>query len=285
MRHLILCGILLISLSGCTSTTWWPDIDSEEKCNEERDLTLTEKRVKWGAEGHVSTTNIIALTAGQQNLAEKFALYSQVPDSQALRFSAPAVSLWGVFYWDYRENINAILHSLHGGDEQKIIQRREKLTQLINQLVRDNPVKNVWEIGFLIHALGDTYAHVYDEGNGLYAYGPLIGHLWEKGSFSPDSIYENQENYLAFLKNLFDALNIGNGDTETFDRYIAHIKAVIKKASKLSESKRDQYIRNEIVIFELDNVPPLHYCEHVKWTDEVTFTNVNSFLNKVKNNL
>ncbi|MEJ2142872.1 MAG: hypothetical protein P8Y24_11060, partial [Gammaproteobacteria bacterium] len=272
----------MISLSGCASTTWWPDIDSEKICKDVKGLSFSAKSAKWKAEGHVSTTDIIALAAGQKELAEKFALYSQVPDAQALRFSAPAVSFWGIFYWEYRQNINSILHSLHGGDEQKIIKRRNKLKQMINELLRNDPEKNAWKIGFLIHALGDSFAHVYDEGNGLYAYGPGTGHLCEKGSFSPDSIYENNKNYIAYLTTLFEALNTGNGDASTLNRYIMHVKKIIKEARKLTESERDNHIRENIVKFELENIPPLHYCDHKKWANEVTFSKVETFLKDIK---
>lgn len=298
IKQLLLSFFVIVALSGCANHMWWPELDSEQLCLNGRHHKAYEKekklipscpaKDKFKAEGHISTTHIVAIIAGQHNYAEKYALYSQVPDAQALRFSAPAVSVWGtVTFWewfDYRHNINAILHSLHGGNEIQVNVRREKLANLINDLVKDDPENNAWKIGFLIHALGDSYAHVYDDGNGnnTRAYGELIGHLFEKGSFRPDSIPSNLENYLAFVKALYTALNTGNGNSQNLDKYIVHVRKVVDDAKDMPPSQGEEYVERKIRYYNSNLVDCLHYCSHKQWTDVVTMPGVNKYLNQIQ---
>lgn len=286
MKQLILTFLVASILSGCDGTTWWPDIDSEERCKAGQGLSKTDLQLLYESEGHISTTHIVANIAGQGEMAEKYALYSQAPDTQAVRFSSPWVSFWAIVPWelDYRHLINADLHSFHGGDDSQVKERRKALEALIHALAKENPKDNAWKIGFLIHALGDSFAHVYDleDGKGQHAYQEWIGHVPEKGAYSPDSIHEHIEDYIAFVNALYRALNMGDGNNQKLAGYIAHIRKAKEDAEK--ESDPDKYIESAIVRYDTEDLE-LHYCEHKKWASVLSKSNVQTFLEKIDKEL
>ncbi|WP_211826697.1 hypothetical protein [Kistimonas asteriae] len=264
--------LLMLSLTGCSAHTWWPDVDSEAICAN-----------KWKPEGHINTTHIVATMAGvPEYSAERYALYSQVPDAQWFRFSAPAVSVWATLVpweWDYRYEVNAILHSLHGGNQEQITERRSRLVNEINDYARLDLRENDWKVGFLIHALGDSYAHVYQRNpqSDQQAYGPAIGHVVSKGIYSADSIQENMENYLAYIHALYDALNTGNGNQNKLYN--------LKHSVDYWQTKDDAYIAGKIAEFNISDSAPIHYCEHQEWAKEVTKQDVSLFLKELKHKL
>jgi hypothetical protein len=101
-----------------------------------------------------------------------------------------------IFYW---------LHSLHGGGDAAVQQRRARLGQLISNGTDDYGNRlSPWEIGFLIHAFGDAYAHTYTSRSGLNAYGWPFGHLWS--GHKPDIIASNREQYKTYVRELYRAL-------------------------------------------------------------------------------
>ena len=139
--------------------------------------------------------------------------------------------------------------------------------------------KTDWKVGFLIHALGDSYAHVYQRNpqSDQQAYGPAIGHAVSQGIYSADSIQENMDNYLSYLQALYEALNTGNGNLNAF----YHLKHTVD----YWRTKDDAYIAARIADFNTSDSPPINYCEHQDWAKEVTKQDVSLFLKALKHKL
>ncbi|WP_338244760.1 hypothetical protein [Maricaulis maris] len=159
---------------------------------------------KYQRDGHQDTTYVIARFAGHSDEdAARLAFFNQAADDLALRYAAPQVSVWGlVGGWSYRHRINAVLHSLHGGNPEAVAQRRLDLAELIEQRNRTTPRAD-WQTGFLIHALGDSYAHTNPAGE---AYGELYGHVFD--GHWPDLVGNRRELYIDYIEALFDALEM-----------------------------------------------------------------------------
>ncbi|WP_346188686.1 hypothetical protein [Rubritalea halochordaticola] len=278
--------------TSCGHSGWWPDVDSAGKCSQRQKIqALTpDKEIKWKPDGHINTSHIVALAAypGDPHKAERYAYFSQVPDAQWFRFSAPSVSVWATLFpweWDYRCEINNVLHSLHGGDQQMIDIRRQRLIALIQHYVAQDTKENDWKIGFLIHALGDSYAHVYDKPGepGHFAYGPGIGHIKPRGSFSPDSIADNFDNYLAYLTALYSALDTGQGNPKALADYTRFISKTVEESK--SQPDPDAYVSSQVSEYNLSGAPTLQYCEHLKWVKEVNKCKVQHFLKQTRKQL
>lgn len=129
---------------------------------------------------------------------------------------------WGkdVFNWQ---------HSLHGGSKSDIALRRESLVSLL----KGKSLSRNWERGFVIHALGDAYAHTYD--NDSKAYGHPRGHAWDniRGN-SPDVIARSFARYEEYVKELYLALG-GNGKPEDNPK----IAKILETAQQLPTSQDD----------------------------------------------
>lgn len=281
-KKILTSTVILTCLTGCSTHQWWPGIDSRELCDNLR------KNPGFKPDGHINTTHIISHIAHvDPETSERYALFSQVPDAQWFRFSAPAVSVWGVPWWGgYRHEINAILHSLHGGGSEQIDNRRRKLAELIRKYHGLNARENDWKVGLLIHALGDSYAHVYSmDGGSEKAYGPSFGHLNEKGNYSPDSIQENFANYTQFTQALFESL-AGNDKQkyiEDYDGYIDALNSIVKESNKISKKDRDGYVGREIAKVNNGIAPIQFACEHESWVkNEISRENVSDFLKSIR---
>ncbi|WP_323761142.1 hypothetical protein [Maricaulis sp.] len=159
---------------------------------------------KYQRDGHQDTTYVIARLAGHSDEeAARLAFFNQAADDLALRYAAPEVSVWGLFgAWGYRHRINAVLHSLHGGDRDAVAQRRADLAAMVEARVRSTDRVD-WQTGFLIHALGDSYAHTNPAGE---AYGELYGHVFD--GHEPDLVGNRRELYITYIEALFDALEL-----------------------------------------------------------------------------
>ncbi|WP_417487220.1 hypothetical protein [Maricaulis sp.] len=157
---------------------------------------------KYQRDGHQDTTYVIARLAGHSDEdAARLAFFNQAADDLALRYAAPQVSVWGLFgAWGYRHRINAVLHSLHGGDRNAVARRRADLAAMVEARVRSSDSVD-WQTGFLIHALGDSYAHTNPAGE---AYGELYGHAMD--GHAPDLVGNRRELYITYIEALFDAL-------------------------------------------------------------------------------
>lgn len=199
----------------------------------------------WEWDGHLLTSGyVINLATHDLEFSQKVACYSQAPDDLWLKYSAPSVAIWGLFYWSYRQNVMEILHSLHGGDLEAVVRRQEDLRRHIKsliiyetdeggkyQLVVDE--ENVWKLGFLLHALGDSYAHLKGETGAQVAYGPIVGHgfdgfLWGLfGENYPDKIFKNNnyENYSNFVKAAYETFAEPTRSSQNrIDTYLLKIK-------------------------------------------------------------
>lgn len=62
-------------------------------------------------------------------------------------------------FWSFRHRVVDGLHSLHGGDAKKVDVRRERPKKIIDAAQPNSEVPD-WQLGLLIHAFGDSYAHV-----------------------------------------------------------------------------------------------------------------------------
>lgn len=161
-------------------------------------------------DGHLYTTYKVAKEAGfSEKRALMLAYYTQYPDIDVDYLAVP-VAIRNLLWppgWEWRDDITGGLHSLHGGDSDAIMARREELANILRDTLQDEKLD--WMSGMLIHALGDAYAHTKNE----YlrpeekAYGKVFGHACASlfGN-SPDKICreDNKDKYLGYLQSLRD---------------------------------------------------------------------------------
>jgi len=186
-------------------------------------------------DGHFHTVHFVAGIAGMSGTPRQNALtcYSQAPDKMS-RYNAVPVSFWGFFTPEYRKLVVNTLHSLHGGDAKAVQNRREKLKGLVREhFQRGEPD---WKTGFLIHALGDSYAHVHGSLDAPIAYGELVGHGFAL-LHDPDDILlpENDRKYTAYVMALYEALADGKSNQPARD----FIDALKQKLPELRQKSKD----------------------------------------------
>lgn len=164
--------------------------------------------ITYERDGHEKTTFYVA---DQLELpaetALRLAFFSQAPDDLALKYSAPVVGAWGVAWPAYRQRIVNSLHSLHGGNNSEVLARRSRLAAMISMYdLRDSRIH--WKVGFLVHALGDSYAHVHGVEGALESYSPIWGHIFDNGSNGeqPDEIAKHPDRYAQYVQNLCQSL-------------------------------------------------------------------------------
>lgn len=192
----------------------------------------------YGKDGHFYTAGYVAYLAGYRNTfkLENISCYTQTPDKELWSLNAVPVSAYGIIpgFWSFRHRVVDGLHSLHGGDAKEVDVRRARLKQKIIEAVQPNSEVPDWQLGFLIHAFGDSYAHVH--GNPTKAYSQWIGHLLPSlTGDSPDAIFINghYKNYNAYVRSLFDALSQGEttakADQEGLELFTKEIAAEAAK--------------------------------------------------------
>jgi hypothetical protein len=164
--------------------------------------------VDFHADGHEYTTYEVAKAAGIEDAsARRIAYYSQAPDKMFWTYAATPVAVWGLVYIPYRQRIMDTLHSLHGGVGDEVLCRRARLEKMIgNYPLAGTKAQPNWELGFLIHAFGDSYAHTYSNvlDGKLHAYGGFVGHGFAVSS--PDTISKHPEKYEPYFHALCRAL-------------------------------------------------------------------------------
>ena len=190
---------------------------------------------QFGPDGHYYTTNKVAEFAGvSPEVNREITLFSQAPDDLSLSYSATAVAIWGVVWIPYRQRIVNTLHSLHGGHQHAVETRRTLLAAKIKNFnLNTTDPEELWKVGFLIHALGDSYAHVHGEGTTLKAYNQVWGHAWDSlFGHNPDDLSKNPDalkNYLAYAEALYTALDRTSPPSAEnrarFDAWVAGVKA------------------------------------------------------------
>ncbi|MFN8349200.1 MAG: hypothetical protein U0X91_29640 [Spirosomataceae bacterium] len=105
---------------------------------------------------------------------------------------------------DWRLTIEYGLHALTGKNAEA---ERKITTNLLKSTSGDQPVR----FGFLIHRLGDTYAHTMPNSKYLHKSSESManlmerGHLWE-GTHS-DHGWERQNIFFSYIDNLYEVLN------------------------------------------------------------------------------
>lgn len=215
---------ILMVLTGCTSSGMVHQLSSDQaEINRVENHSMTAKGEMtplYEIDGHYSTAGYVALLAGyDKERVLAISCYTQMPDEEAVTYSAPYVAVWGVVNPPYRHRIVNGLHSLHGGGPEEVERRRLLLKNLIIHQVRDRGADTDWQLGFLIHALGDSYAHVHGDPGEQVAYGEFIGHALANTPWgeNPDSIFvgEHYKNYNKYVVALFEALTVDNPDVGT----------------------------------------------------------------------
>jgi hypothetical protein len=256
--------------------------------------------VKYEREGHFHTTDLVGEMAGLDKIKrDRLAYFSQAPDDLAFKYSAPWVAVWGVAppHWSYRSSIMNVLHSLHGGSHKEIISRREKLKEQIKTLLMHaNGDADDWKIGFLIHALGDSYAHVYGEMDNLYAYGEFMGHAYDQWSMfanKPDEIVENNNYliYIDYVQALFEALSAHSNkpNRRMLDVYIAEVREKVEK-ERVSNEQFIKFIQDYVLCDGIiEKAKSESYLETARaqedWKREIDFSKVSAFLDEIRRSL
>lgn len=179
---------------------------------------------KYQRAGHQYTTYIVAMAAGLgRDRSYKLAYFSQFPDDER-EFSATR----GAFYFldpNYRRQLMAVLHSLHGGGHAAVLKRREDLKALVARGIKEGGLED-FQIGLTIHALADAYAHTKGEPDALSAFGYVVGHLFH--GHEPDFIAYDPDKYKAYTCALFEALSGRN----ICESELAGLHAVIEGLKK-----------------------------------------------------
>ncbi|MCX5651811.1 MAG: dockerin type I domain-containing protein [Planctomycetota bacterium] len=142
--------------------------------------------------GHFWTTYLLLAQCKGIDPAKamELAYFSQLADIWGLLDAIPAGSrgflreiVQGDPTLEERDRMIAeILHSLHGGDAGAVCDRRRCLAKALQRALADG--KPTWQIGIIIHAFGDSFAHTKVSDGSAYSY-PL-GHS-EDGTW-PDVI-------------------------------------------------------------------------------------------------
>jgi hypothetical protein len=187
----------------------------------------------WEAGGHYYTSYLVSKIAASRGISinpEALAYYSQLPDVVEMFEATPeAIESLGQGFatavgsgaaggiggnpsaqrirdnqWAY--DIFEVLHSLHGGDANAVMERRDCLKNFLRNLVMNGAPD--WQIGFTIHALGDAFAHTYRDETGLHAFGWPFGHGSQNVSgTSPDSIGLSHAAYSGYVDALYEGLS------------------------------------------------------------------------------
>ena len=128
----------------------------------------------------VAKANGFASSGGGLDDASLLAYWSEYPDEDS-NFDAITNAINSLFPWsdvEFNFEVMRVLHSIHGGNNAKIVDWRACLKNKIST----GALLPLWKRGMLIHAFGDAYAHVKNIGGTPpqeLAYKPRLGHLWD----------------------------------------------------------------------------------------------------------
>lgn len=232
---------IVLFLGGCASGTNVSDYN---------------KRVSYEIGGHFYAVNYIAYTSQavgmSQERAQRLACFAQAPDDIDA-YNAIPVSIKNFFYdRGYRHDVMNSLHSLHGGDSSEVKARRDNLHDMVARSFAEGPSSD-WKTGFLIHALGDSYAHVHGTYSSPIAYGEGVGHLFAKArGEAPDNVY-NGENYLNFrdyLISLHSAL-VPDGEERVDDS----LQSLLDLSDAIKRYKDNPNLKDQLLINTLKKYP------------------------------
>ncbi|MFC2996243.1 hypothetical protein ACFODO_13375 [Acinetobacter sichuanensis] len=228
--------------------------------NDSLDTDVKKMKLRYAQHGHLDTPYLIARFAGMQEIdALWLSFYSEYPDEKN-DFSA--VGQFLKFGTEWRKFVYEKLHSLHGGDYEKIAKRRNQLKKAIKIAVAESDMRKA---GLLLHAFGDSFAHT----KGAYnthdetAYGSVIGHAFEGICFhDPDKAFKvsNRQKYIGFITQLFEILKTLNADVDGFNNYVFQVENA-------------KCTRDDCAIDEL-NLKPVHRKVNLFLKDNIHYIKV-----------
>ena len=242
--------------------------------------------LKYERYGHQTTTYMVARIAGfEYPRATRLSHFSQAPDDLAFRYSATAVAIWGSVppFWGYRHRIVSVLHSLHGGDADGVTNRRKTLHNLVSASVRAGE-SNDWQTGFLVHAFGDSYAHVKPGPvkDTEVAYREGVGHGFDFGKVKPDVISAHSGTYKTYVNSLYSSLATEKGSKVELDRFLKTVEAAVAAPEDVREQKVEEAITHFQPFDEpISERPPAKLS--AKWNKEIK--GVDAFLRQVDKEL
>ena len=183
----------------------------------------------YNEDGHFWTTYMVAMATGNFTPQQAYTLayYSQLPDQWGMydattQWWSAAAPLNSGRYWEY--GVNYYLHTLTGGDQTMALKNQQALQSLVAK-----GSLQPWQRGILIHAFGDSFAHVDKNTGEPFGWPPghaLMGHL-------PDFIGYNFHAYSTYVEQLYTALQ-----GPTYENNAA-ITEILNTAFHLKYSSRD----------------------------------------------
>jgi hypothetical protein len=173
------------------------------------------------------------------------------------------------------------LHSLHGGDETAVLNRRRQLHDLLASGLANRSLPD-WQAGLIIHAYGDSYAHTRLNEGHLKAYGDWFGHLSD--GHTPDSIRDAPEKFLEFTSGLFSCLK-GENLKQQLDELHAIAKQLPKERAS-AVARMQEYAVSLGLTSELDGRTKKEIMDYVRLKDvEDTMTLMEGVFSKVEERL
>jgi hypothetical protein len=249
-------GICLLSgalVAGCATMPEAPELATTSAFYETV-CGATKSNLKYKETGHQDTAYLVARFAGwSDEEAAELAYFAEAPDRFWAEYSAP-IGTARIFalQFDRWHHLSSVLHSLHGGSEAEVLARQHTLGRLIEEHRHlydpSSPRQNErWKVGFLVHAFGDSFSHVWgvnQGGEGVMSYNPVVGHVVD-GVFrgNPDVIAGNPENYAAYARALFAVLDRGDGRRDDLEAYLERIRrAAQMEAAGGGEGLTDHHV-------------------------------------------
>lgn len=218
----------------------------------------------FGVDGHLYTTFIVATLAGLPvDRATELCWGSQVPDERK-DFDAVWAAIPTIFGSRFHRNLMSTLHSLHGGDEEAVKKRRADLQALIRRLI-DSHAAPDWQVGLIIHAFGDSYAHTVEEAGKIRAYGYPLGHALH--GHGPDVIANDRQKYLEYASALYFGLT-GRSDAST------QLRTLYAKVPTLSKDRHQAERQMQKFAAELGLTSERNKKARDRWVQEITPINV-----------
>lgn len=228
---------------------------------------------RYAKDGHLYTTFIVLRAAGvEENSSYDIAYCSQLPDDNAW-FSASLASFNPNI--EYRNNIMGVIHSLHGGNAEDVNARRKALKTLIIESLKKKNLSNC-EVGILIHAYADSYAHTYRKGNKEKAYGLFLGHLLH--GHRPDVIAYDSDKYIMYSNEFFNIFK-RNAAENLPDEFITNAKELSKNRQRALIKMEDFALNN--YNYDTNKMD----CYKEKWKKEVTKDDMDKLIYYIKNNI
>lgn len=244
MRQVLDSALLVLAGFSMTACATWTEPLATEICGP------VKLELKYKDDGHLDTAYLMARFAGWDAPdAAELAFFAQAPDDFATAFSAPSGSARLLaLQFERARLLSSVLHSLHGGSAAAVARRQAGLAELIaEEVAADGQSGARWKLGFLIHALGDSYAHVWgvnQGGPGSVAYNPVVGHIPDGLVHgNPDDIRRNYANYARYSRALFAALDRGHGDRAALEAYLADVERAVTRDAAGGDTATTALIR------------------------------------------